>query len=106
MEPTIPAGSFILGTRLYGRLEVDDIIIFEKDGQYLVKRIAGCPGDKIDLEDIVFMDSIPVPSRESNNLTVPEKCYYVLGDNVQNSVDSRYWKDPFVSHERIVAIVK
>lgn len=82
MEPTIPAGSFILGTKLYGRLEVDDIIIFEKNGQYLVKRIAGCPGDKIDLEDIVFMDSVPAPSRESNNLTVSEKCYYVLGGSL------------------------
>ena len=32
MEPTIPAGSLILGTRLLGELEVGDIIVFKHDG--------------------------------------------------------------------------
>lgn len=103
MEPTIPAGSFILGTRLYGELEVGDVIIFEHEGQYLVKRIAGCPGDVIDLNEITFMDSRPAPDRGMDSLTVPENCYYVLGDNVQNSLDSRYWDDPYILADAIVA---
>lgn len=103
MEPSIPAGSFILGTRLYGELEVGDVIIFEHDGQYLVKRIAGCPGDVIDLKEVTFMDSRPAPDRGIDSLTVPENCYYLLGDNVQNSIDSRYWENPFISEDSISA---
>lgn len=105
MEPTIPAGSFILGTRLYGKLEVGDIIVFEKDGQYLVKRIAGCPGDVINLSEITFMDSTISPNRGVECLTVPQECYYVLGDNVQNSIDSRYWDSPFIRHNSIIAVI-
>ena len=103
MEPTIPAGSFILGTRLTGPLEVGDVIVFEHDGQYLVKRIAGCPGDVIDLQKIIFMDKIPAPNRGTESLTVPDNCYYVLGDNSMNSIDSRYWENPFVNHAQVVA---
>lgn len=105
MEPTIPAGNFILGTRLYGKLEVGDIIVFEKDGQYLVKRIAGCPGDVINLSEITFMDSVISPNRGVECLTVPQECYYVLGDNVQNSIDSRYWDSPFITHNSIIAVI-
>lgn len=105
MEPTIPAGSFILGTRLYGKLEVGDIIVFEKDGQYLVKRIAGCPGDVINLNEIIFMDTVPVPVRTSDNLVVPDDSFFVLGDNVKNSVDSRYWEYPYISDDSIYAVI-
>ena len=33
---------------------------------------------------------------------VPEGKYFVLGDNRDNSFDSRTWKDPFVPKESIV----
>lgn len=103
MEPTIPAGSFILGSRVFGELKVGDVIIFEHEGQYLVKRIVGCPEDVIELDKIAFMDSLPPPDRGTESLTVPNNCYYVLGDNVQNSLDSRYWANPFISEENIYA---
>lgn len=105
MEPTIPAGSFILGSRLFGELKVGDVIIFEYDGQYLIKRIAAGPGDTIDLNEITFMDSKPAPDRGTKILEVPEGTYYVLGDNVQNSIDSRYWDSPFITHNSIIAVI-
>ena len=30
-------------------------------------------------------------------------CYYVLGDNAENSLDSRYCEEPFVKKEKIMA---
>ncbi|WP_222862923.1 MULTISPECIES: S26 family signal peptidase [Bacillota] len=33
-------------------------------------------------------------------LTIPESRYYVLGDDAEHSLDSRYWEDLFV--KRIV----
>lgn len=89
MEPTLEKGSYIVGCRFYSQLETGDIIIFRHDDNFLVKRIAAVEGDTIEKNGI--------------SLTVPEGCYYVLGDNADNSYDSRYWVDPFVSEDDVVA---
>lgn len=103
MEPTLPEGSFIFGSRIYQELKTGDIIVFEKDGVLLVKRIAAGPGDEVDLSKIIYMTTVPIPVWDNPVITVPEDCYFVLGDNTQNSWDSRYWKDPFITHQQIVA---
>ena len=89
MEPTLETGSLILGLRLFDELNTGDVIVFRRDSSYLVKRIAACEGDTL-----VHQNSI---------VTVPENCFYVLGDNAENSHDSRYWDNPFVSYEDIMA---
>lgn len=89
MEPTLEEGSYILGLRTYGDLKTGDIIIFEHDGRLLVKRIAASPGEAIE--------------HNGTSITVPDGSYYVLGDNADNSYDSRYWNDPFIEKGSIVA---
>lgn len=105
MEPTLPQESFILGIRIFDEPEVGDIIVFEKDGTLLVKRIAAGPREKVDLSQLPYMDTMPIPVWDEPVITVPEGSYFVLGDNAQNSLDSRYWEDPFVNFEEIVAKV-
>lgn len=89
MEPTLKTGSLILGLRIFDELKTGDIIIFKHGGSYLVKRIVACEGDTL-----VHQNAI---------VTVPENCFYVLGDNAENSHDSRYWDNPFVSYEDVMA---
>lgn len=89
MEPTLETGSLILGLRLFDELNTGDVIVFRRDSSYLVKRIAACEGDTL-----VHQNSI---------VTVPENCFYVLGDNAENSHDSRYWDNPFVSYDDVIA---
>ena len=103
MEPTLRQNSIIVGTRLFGELKTGDIIVFQKDGVLVVKRIAGCPGERIDLTKISYMESVPIPIFEQEVITVPKNAYFVLGDNSQNSWDSRYWDEPFISEDDIVA---
>ena len=105
MEPTLPRGSFILGMRIFDEPEVGDIIVFEKDGALLVKRVAAKSGKKVDLSKLPYMTTVPIPVWDDPVIIVPDGCYFVLGDNTQNSWDSRYWDNPFLSRECIVAKV-
>lgn len=89
MEPTLKKGSIILGVRCYQELEIDDIIIFRHNGQLNVKRIAAIEGEGVVIDGKILL--------------VPEDCYYVLGDNMENSYDSRFWEEPFVKRDDIIA---
>ena len=91
MEPTLKAGDFVVGLRVYKELEKGDVIIFKYGDFYLVKRIAAVSG-----ETIIY---------RGESVTVPENCFYVLGDNSESSFDSRYWNEPFISKDQVIARV-
>ena len=89
MEPTIPAGSKVIGVRIIQDLSVGDIVVFKYCGTNMVKRIAAGPGEIVQIQ--------------GENTIVPKDCYYVLGDNYLNSYDSRYWDEPFIPRKNIIA---
>lgn len=105
MEPTLQAGSFIIGSRFIGDPGKGDIIVFYHDDKLLAKRIAACPGEIVDRSELSYMTSVPIPAWDDPELVIPEGCYFVLGDNSQDFFDSRYWDDPFVRTCDIVACV-
>ncbi len=89
MEPTLKKGSIILGVRCFDELNVGDIIVFERDGQLLVKRIAAIEGETVGVN--------------GEKINVPKDSFFVLGDNTDESYDSRCWEDPFVKRQKIMA---
>lgn len=92
MEPAIRQGTFILADRTaywYFEPKLGDIIVFSHDGKVLVKRVGAVAGDAVQTQ---------------NGLeAVPSGMLYLVGDNVEASIDSRLWPDPFVPVEDVLA---
>lgn len=91
MEPTLKTGSLILGLRIHAEPQVGDIAVFRYEETLMVKRIAAVGGDEIE--------------HNGELVTVPEGCYYMLGDNASDSYDSRFWEEPFIPEGSIIALV-
>lgn len=122
METTLMIGDMVIGNRLaykFGNTpERFDISIFyapDKENSLYIKRIIGMPGEKVTIKDgNVYINDNPKPLDDSfirekmevepdAEFNVPEDCYFMLGDNRNNSLDSRYWDNPYVSSDKIVA---
>ena len=119
MENTLHNGDNLIVDKLSYRFhdpERFDIIVFPfqfQDNTYYIKRIIGLPGETVEIRDgHIYIDgsSEPLEDVETKEYmvgnygpyTVPEGCYFVMGDNRNDSKDSRYWINPYVSKDKIL----
>ncbi len=103
MEPMLKKGSYLIAVRRYASLETGDVIVFRRNGELLIKRIAAVGGDTVDLGSLPYTPGWIIPKRDKEVVTVPDGCFFVLGDNTENSLDSRYWEEMFVKEADVVA---
>ena len=117
MEPTIQERSALFTLRVHDleKLERGDVIVFEAEtpelaGTTLIKRLIGLPGDHVEIDengvmtingDVQSEDYVVYQYAIPSVFDVPEGYYLFMGDNRANSLDSRYWSDPYVSAESI-----
>lgn len=117
METTIMTGDRIFGNRLaYTKNDPvrGDIVIFkypDDETQLFIKRLIGMPGETLQMIDgVIYINGekldepylAAIPYGDYGPVTVPEGAYFVMGDNRNNSADSRYWKQPFVYRDKIL----
>lgn len=117
METTIMTGDRLFGNRLaYNKKDPQrgDIVIFrfpDDETQLFIKRIIGMPGDTLEMIDgVIFINGeaidepylATIPYGDYGPITVPEGAYFMMGDNRNNSADSRYWQQPFVYRDKIL----
>ncbi len=120
MEDTIPSSSRVLSSRVhywFSDPSRSDVVIFDApdgDEYYYIKRIIGLPGETVTIKDgLVYINDSEdpldepyvkgVPNGDFGPYEVPENSYFVLGDNRDNSSDSRYWINTYVSRDKIYA---
>ena len=109
MYSTLWDGDYLLlmSNLLYPDPEAGDIVVVSKqsydDGATIVKRVIATEGQIVDIDfenGIVYVDGLPIEEEYINTptnrqegmsfpLIVEKGCYFVMGDNRNNSRDSR-----------------
>ena len=75
-----------------------DIVVVDNGKDYLIKRVIGLPNEEIEYKDNkLYVNGKLVKDKYGNGntkdfkVTVNNNSYYVLGDNREDSLDSRYY---------------
>lgn len=122
MDPTLNENDYIFLSKQSYRFhepESGDIIVFHTDllqangkEKLLIKRIIGIPGDVISITDgVVYRNGEALEesyilddytATDMEEVVVPEDSVFVMGDNRQNSIDSRDSSVGYVEEDLIV----
>ncbi len=99
-----------------------DIVVFTKDytdagdfdGMNFIKRVIAVGGDTVEVKNrVVYINGQPtkedyaqwtyggLASGELKETKVPQGYLFLMGDNRDNSKDSRYWEKPFLPVGRV-----
>ena len=114
MSPTLENGEIVVLVKT-AALDYSDLCAFSYSNKILIKRVIGLPGDVIYIEEdgTVYVNSYalqePYISEKGFGecdlefpYTVPEGCYFLMGDHRTTSIDSRSTVIGAVSNEQIV----
>lgn len=107
MEPNLYTGERLLGNKFIYRFERPsrgDVVVFKyppDPSKIFIKRVIGMPGDSVEIhKGKVYVNSKPLdehkyvintPHGSYGPIVVKKGYLFVLGDNRDQSNDSRYW---------------
>lgn len=117
MNDTLHDGDILLLDKYDNKYERFEIVVFNYSGERLIKRVIGLPGEVIsyknnklyingnEIEDNYGLGYTENFELKDLNLTkIPDNEYLVMGDNRNDSLDSRYFGA--ISKDKILGSVK
>ena len=113
MEPTLKNRQLIIIKNTNANIKKNDIVIIKKKNKTIIKRIIGMPGDKLEIKDTyLYVNNSKYDNNKiidsgnlKNTIKLNEDEYFVLGDNRDNSIDSRYDEIGLIKKDEIKGIV-
>lgn len=118
MEPLLHHGDNLVYQKGWLKPKRGDVIVFEREGEYYIKRVYGVPGDKVEITEggMVLVNQIPLENKNllikgktepcdmTGEVTLGQDEYFVLGDHRTISRDSRCREAGNVRKKEVVGI--
>ncbi len=123
MKPTLNNGDWLTVSAIPGEVEVGDIVVVTQPNSLnepLIKRVIAKGGDTISIdfiEGIVTVNGVakyePYIAEKTERmgdfvypLTVPAGCLFVMGDNRNDSLDSRFKTIGFIDERYVLGVAQ
>lgn len=117
MNDTLHNSDILILNKLEKKYDRFDIVVINYNNTKLVKRIIGMPGENISYKD----NQLYINEKKFNDIEtsrtsdfslkelfeidkIPENYYFVMGDNRNNSLDSRDYRVGLIKKEDIVGV--
>lgn len=109
MYPNLKNGEMLFIKKFDLKYNYNDIVIIKKKDKTIIKRIVGLPKDSIKIDNYLYINGekrddiyIENPGDIKNEILLNENEFFVLGDNIQHSIDSRFNEIGIISKNEII----
>ncbi len=109
MHPTLKNGNIIFIKKFNLNIEYNDILVIKKGDKIIIKRVVGLPNDKINIDQYLFVNGqkkenlyIENSGDIKSEVLLKDNEYFVLGDNINYSIDSRFKEIGIIYKDEII----